>query len=90
MVYWFIIYYVSIVEIMIFIKAMKSLALAICTLPLGGCAVAVGLIFASLLRSESYAPDMSGTLFTRAMLGFGLVETFALFVLVLAGVSIVI
>lgn len=69
---------------------MKGIALSITSIPLGGCAVAVGLIFAALLRSESYAPEIGGALFTKAMLGFGLIETFALFILALSGAVFVV
>ena len=66
---------------MVFIKAIKSLAFATALLPLGGCAIAIGLIFAGLLRAEAYSPDISIALFNRAMLGFALVETFLVVVL---------
>jgi hypothetical protein len=41
---------------MLFVKAAKVLALALVFMPLTGCAIATGLIFASLLKSMSYAP----------------------------------
>lgn len=64
---------------------MKSLAFATAILPLGGCAVGLGLIFAALLRSESYAPDLGSGLFGRAMLGFALVESFMFIVIATLG-----
>lgn len=70
---------------LVFIKAMKSIAFSLSLLPLGGCAVAIGLIFAALLRSEAYAPEIANALFTRAMLGFALVETFLIIVLAIVG-----
>jgi len=66
-------------------KTVKSLALATALLPLGGCAVGLGMIFAALLRAEAYAPELSGALFGRAMLGFALVETFMVVVLAIVG-----
>ena len=75
---------------MIFVKAFKSVAVAIASLPLGGCAIAVGIIFGALLRAEAYSPELSGILFTRAMLGFGLIETFALFIVGFAVIAVVI
>ena len=60
----------------VFVKAVKCLSFATLTLPLGGCALGVGLIFAGLLRAEAYAPEMTGSLFGRAMTGFALVESF--------------
>lgn len=61
---------------MIFVKAVKCLALATALLPLGGCAVGLGIIFGSFLRSVSYSPELEDALFSHAMLGFALVETF--------------
>lgn len=63
---------------MLFVKAAKAVALSIALLPLAGCAVGTGLIFASLLKSVSYAPDSEETLFSYAALGFAFVESFAL------------
>jgi F0F1-type ATP synthase membrane subunit c/vacuolar-type H+-ATPase subunit K len=63
---------------MLFVKAAKVVALSITFLPLTGCAIGTGLIFASLLKSLSYAPDSEESLFSYAALGFAFVETFAL------------
>ena len=46
-------------------------------MPLTGCAIATGIIFAALLRSISYAPDMEEILFNYTTLGFAFVETFS-------------
>ena len=62
---------------MLFIKASKVLALSFVFIPLMGCAVATGLIFAALLRGISYAPDMEEVLFNYTTLGFAFVETFS-------------
>ena len=67
--------------------ALKAVAIAVALLPLGGCAVGIGLIFAALLRSESYAPELASSLFGRAMLSFALVETFL--IVVVAGVGFI-
>lgn len=64
---------------MLFAKAAKVIAISITFLPLAGCAIGTGLIFASLLKSVSYAPDYEDTLFTYAALGFAFVESFAFF-----------
>lgn len=61
---------------MIFVKAVKCLSLATALLPLGGCAVGLGLIFGSFLRAVAYSPELEDALFSHAMLGFALVETF--------------
>lgn len=47
--------------------------------PITGCAIATGIIFASLLKSVSYAPDYEEVLFNYAILGFAFVETFSFF-----------
>ena len=69
---------------MLFVKAAKAVALSITFLPLTGCAIGTGLIFASLLKSLSYAPDSEETLFSYAALGFAFVETFALMLFAVA------
>jgi F0F1-type ATP synthase membrane subunit c/vacuolar-type H+-ATPase subunit K len=69
---------------MLFVKAAKVVALSITFLPLTGCAIGTGLIFASLLKSLSYAPDSEETLFSYAALGFAFVETFALMLFAVA------
>ena len=62
---------------MLFIKAFKAVALGVVFIPLMGCAVAAGLIFAALIRGISYAPDLEEVLFNYAILGFAFVESFA-------------
>ena len=62
-------------------KAFKSVAIGLGVMPIAGCAIGTGIIFHSLLRSLAYAPDIEDELFTYAMLGFGLVETFAFFII---------
>ena len=74
---------------MLFVKAAKAVALSIALLPLAGCAVGTGLIFASLLKSVSYAPDYEETLFNYAMLGFAFIETFAFLLFFILAVIIV-
>ena len=62
---------------MLFIKAAKVIAFSLVFLPLTGCAIATGLIFASLIRGVSYAPDLEEVLFNYTTLGFAFVESFA-------------
>lgn len=62
---------------MLFIKAAKVLSLSFVFIPLLGCAVATGLIFSSLIKGISYAPDLEETLFNYTALGFAFVESFA-------------
>lgn len=70
---------------MVFIKAVKCLAFAIALLPLGGCAVGLGLVFGAFLRAAAYAPDFEDILFSHAMLGFALVESFMVVTLAIVG-----
>jgi F0F1-type ATP synthase membrane subunit c/vacuolar-type H+-ATPase subunit K len=62
---------------MLFVKAAKALALGIVMLPIAGCAIGTGIIFAALIRGLAYAPDQEETLFNYTTLGFAFVETFA-------------
>lgn len=75
---------------LLFIKAAKVLALSIVVLPLAGCAVATGIIFASLIRGIAYSPDIEETLFNYTTLGFAFVESFAFLLLFAAGVILAI
>lgn len=72
---------------MLFIKASKVLGLSLVFMPLTGCAIATGLIFSSLIRGISYAPDLSETLFNYTILGFAFVESFA-FILMFVAVGV--
>jgi F0F1-type ATP synthase membrane subunit c/vacuolar-type H+-ATPase subunit K len=62
---------------MLFVKAAKVLALSTVMLPLAGCAIATGIIFAALIRGLAYAPDLEEVLFNYTTLGFAFVESFA-------------
>lgn len=62
---------------MLFVKAAKVLALSTVVLPLAGCAIATGIIFAALIKGLSYSPDLEETLFNYTTLGFAFVESFA-------------
>lgn len=62
---------------MLFVKAFKVLSLSIVMLPIAGCAIGTGIIFASLIRGLAYAPDMEEILFNYTTLGFAFVESFA-------------
>lgn len=62
---------------MLFVKAAKVIAISITILPLTGCAIGTGFIFASMLRALSYSPDMEEVLFNYTTLGFAFVESFA-------------
>lgn len=70
---------------MLFVKSTKVLALSLVFMPLTGCAIATGLIFASLLKSMAYAPDYEEALFNYAALGFAFVESFSFLLIFVAG-----
>lgn len=70
---------------MVFIKALKSLAMAHTLIPLTGCAAGLGLIFNGFLRGVSYSPDLEDALFSHTMLGFALVESFMVIALAVVG-----
>ena len=74
---------------MVFIRAIKSLALGVAVLPLGGCAIGVGMIFSGLMQAETYAPELSSMLFGRAMLAFALVESFMFLIVATLGLIFV-
>jgi F0F1-type ATP synthase membrane subunit c/vacuolar-type H+-ATPase subunit K len=73
---------------LLFIKASKVLSLSFVFMPLMGCAVATGLIFASLIKGISYAPDLEEILFNYTALGFAFVESFAFLLFFVAGIVI--
>jgi F0F1-type ATP synthase membrane subunit c/vacuolar-type H+-ATPase subunit K len=73
----------------LFIKAAKALALGFSVLPLAGCAVATGIVFAALIRGIAYSPDLEETLFNYTILGFAFVESFAFLVLGVAALIFV-
>jgi len=70
---------------MLFVKAAKVVALSLVFMPLTGCAIATGIIFASLLKSVSYSPDYEEVLFNYAILGFAFVESFSFLLFFAAG-----
>jgi F0F1-type ATP synthase membrane subunit c/vacuolar-type H+-ATPase subunit K len=74
---------------MLFLKAFKSIALAILFMPLTGVAIATGLIFGSLLKAVSNAPELEEQLFNYASLGFAFVETSSFLLFIVAAVIIV-
>jgi F0F1-type ATP synthase membrane subunit c/vacuolar-type H+-ATPase subunit K len=70
---------------MVFIKAVKALSFSISLTPLAGCAIGLGIVFGSYLKALSYAPDMEDTLFSGAMLGFALIESFMIVTMLIVG-----
>lgn len=70
---------------MLFLKALKALALTTGTMAFGFCAIGVGLVFNSLLRSLAYSPENEEGLFGYALIGFALIETFGVLTLGVMG-----
>ena len=70
---------------MVFIKAVKCLSFSIALTPLAGCAGGLGYVFGSFLRAVSYNPDLEDILFSHAMLGFALIETFMIVTMLIIG-----
>jgi F0F1-type ATP synthase membrane subunit c/vacuolar-type H+-ATPase subunit K len=64
---------------MLFVKAAKTVAIGMVFFPITGCAIGTGIVFASLLKSVSYAPDYEEVLFNYAIIGFAFIETFCFF-----------
>jgi F0F1-type ATP synthase membrane subunit c/vacuolar-type H+-ATPase subunit K len=66
----------------------KVLALSITFLPLLGCAVATGIVFAALIKGVSYSPDQEDVLFNYTTLGFAFIESFAFMLFIVAAIII--
>ncbi len=68
-----------------FLVGMKTLAAAVCLIPLLGCALGIGLVFSGLLYGICRNPDAYDLAFGSALLGLGMIEVFAFLSLVMAG-----
>lgn len=75
---------------LLFVKAAKVLSLSFVFMPLTGCAIATGLVFASLIRGVSYAPDLEEVLFNYTTLGFAFVESFSFLLFFVAAAVMII
>jgi len=73
---------------LLFVKAAKVLALSITFLPLLGCAVATGIVFAALIKGVSYSPDQEDVLLNYTTLGFAFIESFAFMLFIVAAIII--
>lgn len=68
--------------------SLQYIAIGLLGLPMAGAAIAVGMIFASLLTAISRNPEQSGDLFSKALIGtvfaeFALLISFAVIMLLL-------
>lgn len=77
--------YLSFITRIVFLVGMKVVAAAICMLPLGGCALGVGLIFCGLLYGISRNPSAYDSVFGLSLLGLAMVELFAFMCVIAAG-----
>ena len=62
---------------LLFVKAAKLISISIVLLPIAGCALGTGALFAALIRGVAYAPEQENILFNFATMGFAFIETFA-------------
>ena len=71
---------------MAFLVGMKTLGAAVCILPLAGCAIGIGCVFAGLLYGVCRNPDAYDMAFGAALLGLAMIEVFAFISLLAAAV----
>jgi len=64
---------------------MKVFGAAVCIVPLGGCALGIGLVFSGLLYGICRNPDAYDMAFGAALLGLAMIEVFAFLSLISAG-----
>jgi len=67
-----------------FLVGMKVMGAAICVLPLGGCALGIGLVFSGLLYGICRNPDAYDLAFGAALLGLAMIEVFAFLCIIAA------
>jgi|LakMenE18May11ns_1017448.scaffolds.fasta_scaffold9917892_1 F0F1-type ATP synthase membrane subunit c/vacuolar-type H+-ATPase subunit K len=79
--------YISYITKIVFLVGMKVVAAAICMLPLGGCALGVGLIFCGLLYGISRNPSAYDSVFGLSLLGLAMIELFAFICVIAAGAA---
>ena len=68
---------------------MKVVAAAICILPLGGCALGIGMVFCGMLYGVSRNPIAYDSVFGLSLIGLAMIELFA-FISIGGAVGIVI
>ncbi len=72
-------------RIVAFLVGMKVVGAALCVLPLGGCALGIGLVFGGLLYGVCRNPDAYDLAFGAALLGLAMIEVFAFLCIIAAG-----
>jgi F-type H+-transporting ATPase subunit c len=66
------------------VASAKIIGAGLATIAIGGAAMGVGVVFASLLLGYSRNPSLRSQLFAYAILGFALTEALGLFALMMA------
>ena len=66
------------------LEALKYIGVGLCSIAMGGAAVGVGNIFASLMGASSRNPSMHSKMSTAAFIGAGLSEAMGLFAFLIA------
>jgi F0F1-type ATP synthase membrane subunit c/vacuolar-type H+-ATPase subunit K len=61
----------------VFLVGMKVVAIAMCLLPLAGCALGIGVIFSGLLYGLTRNPSAYDLVFGLSLLGLSMIEIFA-------------
>lgn len=71
-------------NIILFVKALKSIGAGLACSGLIGAGVGIGLVFASLIKSYALNPRLKNQLFAYAISGFALAEAIGLLALMMA------
>jgi F0F1-type ATP synthase membrane subunit c/vacuolar-type H+-ATPase subunit K len=69
---------------MVFLLGMKTIATGLCLLPLLGCALGIGIVFAGLLYGISRNPNAYDVVFGISLLGLAMIELFAFIAVIVA------
>lgn len=68
---------------------MKVVAASICILPITGCAMGIGMIFAGMLYGVSRNPVSYDTVFGLSLLGLAMIELFG-FICIFGAIAVVV
>ena len=75
----------EVLNIVAFLLGMKTVGAAVCIMPLLGCAIGIGFVFAGLLYGICRNPDAYDLAFGSALLGLAMIEVFAFLSLIMSG-----
>jgi F-type H+-transporting ATPase subunit c len=71
-------------NILLFVKAVKSLGAGCATIGVAGAGVGIGLVFGAFLIALSRNPELEKQLLSYTLFGFAMAEAIALFALMMA------